>query len=366
MKHPLARGPLCEWFGIDYPIFGFAMRHEVAAAISLAGGLGVYGATRRTPEEITRELRDMRARAGKRPIGVNLVLPTGMPEENDPGAIDAALPPAHKAFVRAIYEKYRVPAATRPGMRSRFLRSNEIAQAQMEAVLASDVELVCCGIGAPPAFVERAKRSGRRVLALAGAPKHAARAIAAGADIIVAQGYDAGAHTGPIGTFSLVPQIVDIAGDVPVLAAGGVATGRHIAAAFALGAQGVWTGTVWLASPEYELHPMHVKKLIAADSADTVISRSESGKPFRMIRSAWSEEWEAPDAPRPLAMPYQDILVGDLLGAIEEHSIEPLMHHPAGQSVAYVRESVHVAKVMDRLASESAAAFARLDMGAPR
>jgi NAD(P)H-dependent flavin oxidoreductase YrpB (nitropropane dioxygenase family) len=362
-RSPL-RTPLCDWFGLDVPIFGFAMRHPVAAEISRAGGLGVYGATRRTPEEIRAELADLRQRAGERAVGVNLVLPSGMPAENDPSAIDRELPETHKAFVRGLYEKYRVPAPVQRGMRSRFLRSDEMAQAQMEAVLASDVELIACGIGAPPAFVERAKRTGRRVLALCGAPKHAERALLAGADILVAQGYDAGAHTGPIGTFSLVPQIVDIAGEVPVLAAGGVATGRHIAAALALGAQGVWVGTAWLASPEYALHPIHVKKIVGAGSGDTIVSRSESGKPFRMIRSAWSEEWEAPGAPRPLAMPYQDILVGDLLGAIDDHAIEPLMHHPAGQSVAYVRSSRPVAAVFAGLVEEAERTLQRLARGA--
>ena len=169
------------------------------------------------------------------------------------------------------------------------------------------------------------------------------------------QGYDAGAHTGPIGTYSLVPQIVDAAGDVPVLAAGGVATGRHIAAALAMGAQGVWMGTAWLLSEEHQahMHPVNTRKLIEAGSGDTVITRSESGKTFRQVRSAWSQEWEAQDAPAPLQMPYQDVLVGDLLGAIEEHDIEPLIHSGAGQSVAYFNEVKPVQVIMDGLVTEA-------------
>jgi NAD(P)H-dependent flavin oxidoreductase YrpB (nitropropane dioxygenase family) len=195
---------------------------------------------------------------------------------------------------------------------------------------------------------------------LVGSARHAEAAIRNGAEIIVAQGYDAGAHTGQIGTFSLIPQVVDACGDIPVLAAGGVATGRHIAASYALGAQGVWLGTAWLTTHEHALQDVLVGKLLAAGSDDTVISRADSGKTLRQIRSAWSEEWAAPDAPAPLKMPYQDILVGDLLGAIDEHGVEPLMHHPAGQSIAYSRERKSVANVVAELVTEAEGTLTRL------
>jgi len=144
---------------------------------------------------------------------------------------------------------------------------------------------------------------------------------------------------------------------VPVLAAGGVMTGRHVAAGLALGAQGAWTGSLWLATDEYAIHPLLLKKLIAAGSDDTVVTRSESGKTFRQLRSAWSDEWSAPDAPRPLAMPYQDVLVGDLLGAIDDHEIEPLMHYAVGQGVAWIRDRRPVAEVYARLVEETLAAL---------
>ena len=356
----IASTKLCDTFGINQPIFAFTHSLDTVAAVSRCGGLGVYGATRRTPEEIRTELAALRVKAGAVPIGVNLVLPPGMPEDNDPGPIESQLPQRHKEFVAHLYEKYKVPAPERRGMRTRFLRSNEIARAQMEAVLAADVQLVACGIGAPADFVERCRRAGKRIVALCGSPKHARRALDAGADLLVAQGHDSAAHTGPIGTFSLVPQVVEIAGDVPVLAAGGVMTGRHAAASLALGAQGVWTGSLWLASQEYALNPILLRKLIAAGSEDTVITRSESGKPFRQVRSAWSDEWSAPDAPRPLAMPYQDMLVGDLLGAIDDHQIEPLMHYAVGQGVAWIRERRTVAELYAVLVAETHAALAAL------
>jgi NAD(P)H-dependent flavin oxidoreductase YrpB (nitropropane dioxygenase family) len=347
-------------FGLAHPLFAFSHSVPVAAAVSRCGGLGTYGATRRTPQEIRDELAELRRLAGDVPIGVNLVLPPGMPEDDDPAAIERELPERHKAFVRGLHEKYRVPPPKRRGMRTRFLRSNQVARAQMDAVVDSDVELVACGIGAPPDFVERCKRRGKRIVALCGSVKHARRALGAGADLLVAQGHDSAAHTGPIGTFSLVPQVVEVAGDVPVLAAGGVMTGRHVAAGLALGAQGAWTGSLWLASEEYAIHPILLAKLIAAGSDDTVVTRAESGKTFRQLRSAWSDEWAAPDAPRPLAMPYQDVLVGDLLGAIDDHEIEPLMHYAVGQGVAWIRERRTVAELYATLVEQTHAALAAL------
>jgi NAD(P)H-dependent flavin oxidoreductase YrpB (nitropropane dioxygenase family) len=343
--------------GVKYPIFSFAHSIEVTAAVSNAGGYGVYGATRDTPEEIHERLNLLRQMVGDKPFGVDLVLPRGMPPTDDRAVIEAELPEQHREFVKGIYEKYNVPKASGPGMRSRFVRSEEMAQQQIRAVLESDVDMFACGIGAPVDAVSQAKADGKLTLALVGSPHHAQSALASGADLLVAQGYDAGAHTGQIGTFSLVPQIVDMAGDVPVLAAGGVATGRHIAASYALGAAGVWMGTVWLGTQEHGLSEILQQKLLAAGSLDAVISRADSGKTLRQIRTAWSEEWAAKDAPAALKMPYQDILVGDLLGAIDEHQVEPLMHYPAGQSIAYVNELRSVADVMAELVADGEAAM---------
>jgi NAD(P)H-dependent flavin oxidoreductase YrpB (nitropropane dioxygenase family) len=357
---PTLQTPLSRRIGIAHPVFGFTHKAEVVAAICHAGGFGVLGATRHTPEEIERDLAWIRQAVGARPFGVNLVLPDGMPEDNDRASIEAQLPQAHRDFVRGIAEKYAVPKGSKPGERSKFVRSNEVAAQQLAVVLRSDVNLLACGIGSPIEVIEQAKAGGKLVLALVGSPKHARRALAKPIDILVAQGYDAGAHTGTIGTFSLVPQIVDMAGGVPVLAAGGVATGRHIHAALAMGAQGVWMGTAWLTSSEYDMPQLLRDKLLAAGSDDTVISRADSGKTLRQIRTAWSEEWATPGAPAPLKMPLQDILVGDLLGAIDEHQVAPLVHSPAGQSIAYFNQVRSVQDIMDGLIAEALAGLRKL------
>ncbi|MBT5756474.1 MAG: nitronate monooxygenase, partial [Acidimicrobiaceae bacterium] len=242
---------LCRHFGIEHPIFGFAHDIATVAAITNAGGLGVYGATRRFPHEIDDELAEIRRLVGDKPFGVDLVLPEGMPEHNSRDAIEAHIPDEHRTFVKGIVDKYAVPEPSGPGMRTRFIRSTEIEEQQLEAVMASSVDLFACGIGAPRPAVDKAKELGKTTAALIGSPRHVRKALASGVDMIVAQGAEAGAHTGTIGTFTLVPQIVDACAGLPVLAAGGVATGRHVAASLALGAQAVWAGTIWLTTTEH-------------------------------------------------------------------------------------------------------------------
>lgn len=351
---------LTDLLNIRVPVFGFSHSLDVVAAVSRAGGLGVWGATRSTPEEIKAGLAQLRGQVGNAPFGVDLVLPKGMPELNDRAAIEAKLPPGHREFVADIRKRYSVPDDGLPGMRSRFVRSDEIADQQIQVVLDSDVDLLALGIGSPQRVVSAAKENGKTVVSLVGAPRHAEAAMRLGADILVAQGYDAGAHTGPIGTFSLVPKIVDLAGDIPVLAAGGVATGRHIAAALALGAAGVWMGSAWLVTQESGTDPVLLRKLLAAGIEDTVISRADSGKTLRQIRTAWSDEWAAPDAPQPLPMPYQDVLVGDLLGAIDRHQIAPLLHSPAGQSIGYFSSPTTVDRILTDLTTEARTVLDRL------
>lgn len=344
---------LCDLLAIEHPIFAFSHSVDVVVAVCQAGGLGVLGATRMFPEEIDAALAEIRERVGTRPFGVDLVLPKGMPERDNREEIEAALPAEHLAFVDHLYEKYNVPRDGLSGPRSRFVRSDEMARRQADIVLDSDVDVFAMGIGSPPEFISAAKAARKRVLALVGSPKHARRALDLGAEILVAQGHDSGAHTGPIGTFSLVPQVTRLAGEVPVLAAGGVATGAHIVAALAMGAVGVWMGTAWLVTREAHTSPVLMPKLLAAGSEDTVITRAKSGKTNRQLRTAYTDEWEAPDAPRPLKMPYQDILVGDLLGAIDRHEVEPLLGTGLGQGIAWFREEMTVADVMQQLVGEA-------------
>jgi NAD(P)H-dependent flavin oxidoreductase YrpB (nitropropane dioxygenase family) len=226
------------------------------------------------------------------------------------------LPPAQQAFVDDILRRYDVPPLpgdTEMSGRLDLMRvSPKGYEPLLDVAFAHKIKLIASALGAPPpALIERAHASDVAVAALAGTVVHAERHAAAGVDVIVAQGTEAGGHTGEIGTMVLVPDVVDAVAPVPVLAAGGIASGRQIAAAMALGAEGVWCGSVWLTTEEAETHPVVKEKFLTATARDTVRSRSLTGKPARMLRTAWTDEWEREDAPATLAMPLQGALVGE-------------------------------------------------------
>ncbi|MED5394230.1 MAG: nitronate monooxygenase [Actinomycetota bacterium] len=355
-------GRVQDLLGCSHSIFGFGFGSsiDVAIAVSRSGGVGIWGCTRQTPDEIEAGVSRMKAELGDLPWGVDLVIPAGMPERDDRSAIESTLPPEHVEFVSSMRQRYGVPDDGLPGMRSRFVRSEETARDQLAVAMDHRIPVLAVGVGSPTWAVEQAHDQGSLIVSLVGRPAHAETAIRAGADILVAQGTDSGGHTGPIGTFTLVPLVVEAAGGRPVLAAGGVATGRHIAAAMALGADGVWVGTAFLASVEAAPSPVLLEKLLAADATDTVISRSVSGKTLRMLRSAWSDEWSATGAPEPLKMPHQDILIGDLLGQVMRHEVAPLVHEGAGQGVVHLAVQQTVAEIMDGLVSEAEGVLAGL------
>ncbi|MEI7444991.1 MAG: nitronate monooxygenase [Burkholderiales bacterium] len=329
------RTPVCELLGMRVPVFAFSHSPDVVAAVTLAGGYGVLGVARERPEEIAPLIARVRAAVGDAPFAVDLMLPAGMPaDEAEAEAGRAAIPAGHRDFVDGLRRRFEVPPATRPNFFSSVVRTRRLFDAQADAVLASDVAAVATAVGLPLDLVARIRASGKRTLSLVGSPKHARAALAAGAEVLIAQGADAGGHTGPIGTMTLMPQVIEAAGGVPVIAAGGIATGAQIAGALAMGAQGAWLGTAWLGAAENHTPPALLAKLVAAGSEDTLITRAHSGKPCRVVRSAWSDAWAAPGAPEPLAMPWQHALTGELLAAIEEHAVEPLVYEAAGQSVA--------------------------------
>ncbi|MGE0313125.1 MAG: NAD(P)H-dependent flavin oxidoreductase [Lautropia sp.] len=340
---------LCRRLGIRYPVFGLAHSIEVVAAISRAGGFGVYAAARDGPSQLAQKLRALRALCPDHPVGVDLLLPAGIPDDASRESLAAGVPAAHREFVAGIARKYGVPPASRGNFFSQYVRSKALFDEQVDAVIGSGIGVFAAATGVPPAVIARVRGAGLATIALVGTARHARKAVDAGVDILVAQGYDAGGHTGAIGTFTLVPQVIEAADGRPVLAAGGIGTGAQIAAALAMGAQGAWLGTVWLGSVEHRLPAALSAKLKAAGSGDTVITRAHSGKPCRVVKSAFTDEWHAPGAPEPLAMPWQQALTGDLLAAVEEHEVAPLVYEAAGQSVAWVGEPRPVAAIVDSL-----------------
>ncbi|MEZ5279194.1 MAG: nitronate monooxygenase [Acidimicrobiales bacterium] len=353
-----------ERLGIDVPILGFAHDTQVAAAITQAGGLGVYGIAHDEPSDLPAKLEALRTQSGTAPTAVDMIIPAGMPENVTLDQVQASLPEEHKQFLDDIVRRYEVPPATRKSFFNSTLRTPDYFEGQLDALLDSDVAMVAFGVGLTKEAVEALKDAGKMVGALIGSPRHVERYLDIGLDFLVAQGSEAGGHTGTIGTLVLVPEVVELAGDLPVLAAGGIAHGSQIAAALAMGAQGVWTGTIWLATREHATGDHAVSealraKLLAAGSGDTTVTRGSSGKPQRQINSMWAQEWNSAAAPPPLKMPYQHALVGDVMTAVEEFEIDPLLYSAAGQSIGFVREFLSVGEVMQRLVDQTVAGLDR-------
>ena len=298
----MAKDPLhtkfCDMLGIEFPIVAFTHCKDVVAAVINAGGFAVLGEAMHTPDEISADIKWIRERIGGKPFGLDLVLPASVPPKDTLEQLLAKIPETHRKFAQSIKEKYNVPDPKGQVALHQWGGLNqEMARAQLDVILEERVPVFSSGLGSPAFIIKAAHERGIKIFGLIGKTRQAKREIEAGVDVIIAQGYDAAGHTGPIGTFSIVPEVVAIAGDVPVIAAGGVTTGRHLAAALCLGAAGVWTGTVWLASRESDSDMIVKEKLLAATSDDTVYSKAISGMPMRILKCPWTEEWAKPGAP---------------------------------------------------------------------
>jgi NAD(P)H-dependent flavin oxidoreductase YrpB (nitropropane dioxygenase family) len=355
------RTDLCDRFGIEHPIVGFTPSEHVAAAISRAGGLGVLGCVRyNDPAELDRALHWMDEHTDGRPYGVDVVMPATVPTEGTPVDLAALIPETHREFVERTLTELGVPPLpddADEGGAGVLGWLHSVARSHVDVALKHPIALIANALGSPPPdVIGRAHEAGVPVAALAGTAAHAIRHVDAGVDIVVAQGYEAGGHTGEIASMVLVPDVVDAVGDrAPVLAAGGIGTGRQIAAALALGATGVWMGSTWLTTSEYaQSMPASATQqaLLAASSSDTVRSRIYTGKPARLLKTRWTEAWTAPDAPAPLPMPLQNLLVSTAHERISRSGNPDVVSMPAGQIIGRLNEIRPVADVFAGLVAE--------------
>ena len=365
------RNEVTEMLDLEFPIFAFSHCRDVVAAVSKAGGLGVLGAVAHTPDALDVDLRWIEDEIGEKPYGVDLIIPAKYAGDEDGGYttddLVKLIPAEHRAFVDDILARYDVPPLPDDGdgSRGRGLArggaapfSANAAGPQIDVALAHRTAFVANALGPPPqSMIDSVKGAGRLVGALAGRPSHAEAHERAGVDIIIAQGSEAGGHTGEIGTMVLIPEIVD-ATSRPVLGAGGIGRGRQMAAAMALGAQGVWCGAVWLTTDEAETHPVVKEKFLAATSADTIRSRSLTGKHARMLKSAWTDEWERADTPDPLGMPLQPILTAQAQRRIDRAShhagsgAEKLANYFVGQVVGSMNQRKSATQVVMEMVEE--------------
>ncbi|MET7599163.1 nitronate monooxygenase [Streptomyces sp. NPDC004082] len=345
---------LSTTLGVEHAVFGFTPFPAVAAAISRAGGFGVLGAVRYTaPDDLRRDLDWLDAHVDDRPYGLDVVMPAKKVEGVSEADVEAMIPQGHRQYVADTLAKYGVPELAE-GEASGWRITGwmeQVARDQLDVAFDYPIALLANALGSPPAdVVARAHDRDVLVAALAGSARHARKHAEAGIDVVVAQGYEAGGHTGEIATMVLTPEVVDAVDPLPVLAAGGIGSGRQVAAALALGAQGVWLGSLWLTTTEADMHSRTVtEKLLAAGSGDTVRSRALTGKPARQLRTEWTDAWDDPNGPGTLPMPLQGLLVADALSRIQKYEVEPLLGTPVGQIVGRMNSERGVQAVFDDL-----------------
>jgi len=370
------RTELCDLFGIDVPIFAFTHCRDVVVEVSKAGGFGVLGAVGFSPKQLEIELQWIDERIGDLPYGVDTIIPNRyegqgeMDAEKLEAAVRAAVPQAHRDFSDKVLADAGVPEWPKDETTRELLGwTHATALPQVEVALAHEkVKLLANALGTPPPdVIEACHASGRMVAALCGSAHQALRHKDAGVDIVIAQGYEGGGHTGEVASMVLWPEVVRAVAPTPVLAAGGIGSGEQIAAALALGAAGTWSGSLWLTVEEAAGATAQKESYIAATSRDTVRTRSISGKPARILRNDWTEAWEQPDAPEPLPMPLQGMVSIDMMRRTMRYPdrSQAVAFNPAGQVIGMLNQTSSVRSVMFDLIEGYGQAVERLNKLTP-
>lgn len=353
---------VCEMFDIEVPIFAFSHCRDVVVEVSRAGGMGILGASGFDAEKLAEELRWIDEHVDGKPYGVDLLMPNRY-EKSTPRAsvdLDKLLPSEHRAFLQKLMDDAGVPALP-IAMRQQLLddynkkinMTPDDAEALIDVALQFPVKLIVSALGvAPKHLIDRVHEHGVKVGALVGKAEHAIQQKEAGIDLIIAQGSEAGGHTGTVSSLVLWPQVVDAVAPLPVLAAGGVGRGRQMAAALALGAEGVWCGSIWLGTTQSELQPEMKERFYAANSEDAVQTRALSGKPCRALRSEFTDAWTSAGAPKTLPMPLQTMLVAETKMRYERARDPRFLTYPVGQVVGDMKHEMTCRQVVEEMLGE--------------
>jgi NAD(P)H-dependent flavin oxidoreductase YrpB (nitropropane dioxygenase family) len=366
------KSPVCDMLGIEFPLFAFSHCRDVVAAVSRAGGFGVLGATSHSPETVEQELKWIDDHVDGKPYGIDVLIPENITTAGEKDvtwkSLEARIPSQHRDYTKNLLNKYGIE-----------LQTSNVADNQpqpfdarramevLEVSFSHPIGLIANALGVPPReMIQMGKTHGVPVAALVGAKEHAVRQVAAGVDILVAQGTEAGGHCGEVSTMVVVPEVIKAVKairDVPVLAAGGIMTGRQMAAAMAMGAAGVWTGSVWLATVESETTETFREKMIAASSRDAIRSRGRTGKPARQLLSVWTDAWDrAPESPGALPMPLQSIISRDAFNSIDRAAAagnpqaRDLVSYFVGQGVGLIDSEKSAGAVVQEFKDEFAEA----------
>jgi len=373
------RSHIRDLLGIEFPLVAFSHCRDVVAEVSKAGGMGVFGAAGIGPGKLEAELAWIDDNVDGKPYGVDLIVPMSMEAKGREVSREDAVsqvPEEHRDFVSRVFEAHGIEGEAMDGhslKRGARLNTNmrdQGANALLDVAFSHPIKLIANALGPPPDYMlERARAGGVPVAALVGAKEHALKQVKAGVDILVVAGTEAGGHCGEVSTLVLVPEVVEAVrplSDVAILAAGGIVTGRQMAACMAMGADGAWTGSVWLTTAEAETSPVVKEKMLAATSRDTVRSRARTGKPSRQLRSAWTDAWESEAAPAPLPMPLQSIVVEPAMARVNRlaegghEGARALASYFVGQGVGLMNHSQSTRDLMREFMEDFLAASERL------
>ena len=373
------KSKICEILDIEFPLVAFTHCRDVVVAVSKAGGCGVLGAVGMTPPILEQELNWIDEHIDGKPYGVDVLIPNkmiGKDEKFDPEKLVGMIPQEYADFRADILENHDIPS---PELRtidtggSGFAANTQSdgAKALLEVAFNHPIKLIANALGVPPDWMlQMGKDNDVKVAALLGTAKHAINQVKAGVDILVVSGTEAGGHCGSVSTMVLIPEVYEAIqpyGDVPILAAGGIVTGKQMAAAMTMGASGAWCGSVWLTTVESEVHPVIKEKMIAASSSQTVRSRSRTGKHSRQLVSPWTEAWESDKAPDPLPMPLQPMVAEPALAKVNKlaegghDGAKDLSTYWVGQGVGLMNQSISASDVVMEFKEDFLEAYERLD-----
>ncbi len=370
---------ICEMLDIEFPLVAFTHCRDVVVAVSKAGGCGVLGAVGMSPEILEQELKWIDDHIDGKPYGVDVLIPNkmvGRDEKFDAEKLVGMIPQEYADFRADVLENHDIPS---PELRnidtggSGFAANTQSggAKALLDVAFQHPIKLIANALGVPPDWMlQMGKDNNVKVAALLGTAQHAINQVEAGVDILVVSGTEAGGHCGSVSTMVLIPEVYEAIqpyGDVPILAAGGIVTGKQMAAAMTMGASGAWCGSVWLTTVESEIHPVVKEKMIAANSSQTVRSRSRTGKHSRQLVSPWTDAWESDKAPDPLPMPLQPMVAEPALAKVNKlaegghDGAKGLATHWVGQGVGLMNQSISASDVVMEFKQDFLEAYERLD-----
>ena len=373
------KSPICEMLEIEFPLVAFSHCRDVVVAVSKAGGCGVLGAVGMSPEQLEKELKWIDDHIDGKPYGVDVLIPNkmvGKDEKFDPEKLAKMIPQEYADFRADVLEKHGIDS---PELReidtagSGFAENTQSdgAKALLDVAFNHPIKIIANALGVPPDWmIEMGKENNCKVAALLGTAKHAINQVKAGVDILVVSGTEAGGHCGSVSTMVLIPEVheaIQPYGDVPILAAGGIVTGKQMAAAMAMGASGAWCGSVWLTTIESEVDPIVKEKMVAANSSQTVRSRSRTGKHSRQLVTPWTEAWESETAPEPLPMPLQPMVAEPALQKVNKlaagghDGAKDLATYWVGQGVGLMNQSISASDVVQEFKEDFINAYDRLD-----